>query len=47
MECKRYLLFWGDCYYPASAADILGLFDTVEEALNYPERYGNNEFKYG
>ena len=33
---KRYLLFGGDCYYPAGGwDDFMGAFDTFEEARQH------------
>lgn len=32
---KRFLLFWGDIYYPSGGwGDFKGSYDTIEEALD-------------
>jgi hypothetical protein len=34
IDCKRYLLFASDYYYPIGGAeDLVGSYDTIEEAI--------------
>lgn len=47
MDIKRYLTFIGTIYYPSGGMDdFKGDFDTLEEAINFIEKYVDNNKDY-